>query len=225
MKIDKFTKTGNYHKETKTDNQDYLCSVETDNFLAIMLADGATACKNGLEGARLACEAMAQVVKKEGNDFFSYPNDKIAFLLTEHILYFLEKNMKNEDKLEEYGSTFSMAFMEKKNGRTVLVNLGDSAIISVIDSKLNFLLNPKQYRGNPCLTTTKGARKAIDVTEFKLRLGDSIMICSDGFYDHLGDKELVSLLESNDINEINKKMSATETMDDCSYILFKRLRE
>lgn len=51
MVINKFSKTGTYHKELRRENQDYLYSVDGKDFLAIMLADGATSCEKGLEGA------------------------------------------------------------------------------------------------------------------------------------------------------------------------------
>ena len=161
MVISKFSKTGVYHRDTKRENQDYLCSVEGKDFLAIMLADGATACEKGLEGARLSCGAMAEVIKQEGSVFFNYPKEKIAYLLTEQILYCLECNKSDACDISEYGSTFALVFMEKKTGRTVLVNLGDGAIISVTENGFSYLLKPKRYRGNPCLTTTKGAGKAV----------------------------------------------------------------
>ena len=87
MVINKFSKTGTYHRDLGRDNQDYLYSVDGKDFLAIMLADGATACEKGLEGARLSCESMAKVIKQEGSVFFNYPKEKIAYLLTEQILY------------------------------------------------------------------------------------------------------------------------------------------
>ena len=51
MVINKFSKTGTYHRELRRENQDYLYSVDGKDFLAIMLADGATSCEKGLEGA------------------------------------------------------------------------------------------------------------------------------------------------------------------------------
>ena len=65
MVINKFSKTGTYHRDINRENQDYVYSIEGKDFLAIMLADGATACEKGLEGARLSCEAIARVIKQE----------------------------------------------------------------------------------------------------------------------------------------------------------------
>ena len=190
-----------------------------------MLADGATACEKGLEGARLSCESMSKVIKQEGSEFFNYPKEKLAYLLTEHILYYLECNKTEGCDIREYGSTFAMVFMEKKTGRTVLVNLGDGAIISVTESGFSYLLKPKRYRGNPCLTTTKGAREAIDIAVCNLALGDSILMCSDGFLDQMAKEDIASLLNSYDIEGLKRKLSLIENEDDCSYISFTRERK
>lgn len=225
MIINTFSKTGTYHRKLKRKNQDYLYNIEGKDFLAIMLADGATACEKGLEGARLSCESMSKVIKQEGSEFFNYPKEKLAYLLTEHILYYLECNKTEGCDIREYGSTFAMVFMEKKTGRTVLVNLGDGAIISVTESGFSYLLKPKRYRGNPCLTTTKGAREAIDIAVCNLALGDSILMCSDGFLDQMAKEDIASLLNSYDIEGLKRKLSLIENEDDCSYISFTRERK
>ena len=225
MVINKFSKTGTYHRGTNRENQDYVYSIEGEDFFSIMLADGATACEKGLEGARLSCESMSKVIKQEGSEFFNYPKEKLAYLLTEHILYYLECNKTEGCDIREYGSTFAMVFMEKKTGRTVLVNLGDGAIISVTESGFSYLLKPKRYRGNPCLTTTKGARKAIDRAVCNLALGDSILMCSDGFLDQMTKEDIASLLNSYDIEGLKRNLSLIENEDDCSYISFTRERK
>lgn len=225
MKINKFNKVGVYHSSVKEENQDYMCSIDEREFLVIMLADGATMCKKGLDGARLACEAMCQVLKQEGKSFFNYPKEKISYLLTEHILYTIEKNKEAEYALNEYGSTFSMVYMEKNTGRTVLINLGDGAIIINNKNGLNISLEPRKYYGNPCLTTTQGAHYAIEIDEQYLSLGDQIMLCSDGFLEQMAENELTALLEHYDLKQLNKRLAAVENMDDCSYICFKRERD
>ena len=225
MVINKFSKTGTYHKAINRENQDYVYSIEGEDFLAIMLADGATACEKGLEGAKVSCEAMAGVIEQEGSIFFHYPKEKIAYLLMEQILYCLECNKSKACDIREYGSTFALVFMEKKTGRTVLVNLGDGAIVSITENGFSYLLKPKRYRGNPCLTTTRGAEKAIDIAVCNLALGDSILMCSDGFLDQMEKEDIASLLNSYDVEGLSRKLSLLENEDDCSYISFTRERK
>lgn len=225
MFIHKFSKTGTFHRDSNRENQDYVYSMEGSDYLAVMLADGATACEKGLEGARLSCEAMAGIIKKEGSAFFNYPKDKIAYLLTEQILYHIECNKSEDCDIREYGSTAALAFMEKKSGRTVLANLGDGAVISVTEEGFSYLLKPKRYGGSPCLTTTRGVEKAIDIAVRNLPLGDSIFICSNGFLDQMIKENIAILLNSYDMDGLNRKLSVIENEDDCSYISFTRERK
>lgn len=225
MVINQFSKTGTYNRDINRENQDYVYGIEGKDFFAIMLADGATACEKGLEGARISCETIAKVIKHEGSVFFNYPKEKIAYLLTEQLLYGLECNVPKNCDIKEYGSTFALVFMEKKTGRTVLVNLGDGAIISITEKGFSYLLRPKRYRGNPCLTTTKGAEKAIDIKVCDFSLGDSVLICSDGFLEQMPKEDIASLLNSYDIEGLNCKLSLIENKDDCSYITFTRERK
>lgn len=225
MAIHKFSKTGTYHTARNEENQDCLYSIEEKDFLAVMLADGATACERGLEGARLSCEAMAQVIRQEGSGFFHYSKKKIAYLLTEQILYFLERGKSDGCDIREYGSTFSLAFLEKDTGRAVLVNLGDSAVIAIDENGFSYLLRPKRYRGAPCLTTTDGAGRAIEVAVRMLTPGGSILVCSDGFLDQLQKGSVASLLNSYDTDGLDHQLSLLENEDDCSYISFTRRRD
>ena len=82
------------------ENQDYICSLENGKILEIMLADGATGCRKGMEGAKLACEAVSRVIETEGNTFFKYPEKKAAYLLTEQILYWIAQHKGKEDRRE-----------------------------------------------------------------------------------------------------------------------------
>ena len=226
MNINKFSKTGTFHRALHQDNQDYLLGIEGKDYITIMLADGATACEKGLEGAKLSCQAMAQVIEREGTVFFNYSKDKIAYLLIEQILYCIECNKRETCDLRDYGSTFALIFMEKKTGRTVLVNLGDGAILSIDDEKkYSYLMRPKRYRGNPCLTTTKGAQKAIEIDVINVLLGNSLFLCSDGFLDMLKNNDMVNLLNNYDIDGLNRMLLSEENNDDCSYISFTRRRK
>lgn len=226
MNINKFSKTGSFHKALNQENQDYLYSIEEEDYITIMLADGATACEMGLEGAKLSCQAMTQVIEYESTVFFNYPKDKIAYLLTEQLLYCIECNKRAKCDLKEYGSTFTLAFMEKKTGRTVLVNLGHGAILSVDEERgFSYLMRPKKFRGNPCLTTTEGAQKAIEVDVLNIPLGRTLLLCTDGFLEMLRNDDVVDMLNNYDINGLNRVLLSKENVDDCSYISFTRRRK
>ena len=216
---------GTYHAAAEGENQDYLYSMENKDYLAIMLADGATACEQGTKGAQLACEAARQIIEREGDVFFHYPKEKIAYLMTEQILYWLECNKDSGEDIHEYGSTFMLAFMEKKNGRTVFVNLGDGAAISVKGEGISCLMRPKRLYGNPCLTTTEGACRLTKVEVMNVSLGENIILCSDGFLDQMSGVSGAELLRNFDLETLNDELQRSENRDDCSYIAYTRERK
>ena len=225
MNIRKYSKIGTYHAAAEGENQDYLYSMENKDYLAVMLADGATACGQGQKGARLACEAAGRIIEQEGDVFFHYPKEKIAYLLSEQILYWLECNKDREEDIHEYGSTFMLAFMEKKNGRTVFVNLGDGAAISVKEKGISYLMRPRRIHGNPCLTTTEGASRMTKVEVMNVSLGENIILCSDGFLDQMSCGSSIELLKNFDLETLDDELQMSDNRDDCSYIAYTRERK
>lgn len=225
MTIHTYSRIGSYHEQLGGENQDYTGSVEDSDHLAIVLADGATGCSHGLEGARLACEAAGEIITREGSSFFRYPPPKLAYLLTEHILYVLEQRKHPGTELCEYGSTLALAFLEKKSGRTVAVNLGDGGIYVFRKEGAELLLRPKRIHRDPCLTTTRGAAKAVEIAECRLGLGDRILIGSDGFLEQLRFEETAARMNAYDLDALDRELDRSENTDDCSYIAFRRERK
>lgn len=221
MLIRKYSKTGSRHEILGVENQDYLCSVETDDCAAVMLADGASACSRAQDGAKLCCDAVAYVIRKEGAAFFHYPKEKMAWLLKEQILYWIECHKDATEELTDYGSTFILAFMEKKNGRTVLVNLGDGAILTASEKNFSWLMRPKKFGANPCLMTTKGVMKAIDIRVLNIPVGQKVLLCSDGFLYSLPEV-LGKDCRVNDWGEVEEALLNAQTPDDSSYIMMER---
>ena len=209
MKVYRFTKTGQYHQMLGKENQDYICSLENGKILAIMLADGATGCRKGMEGAKLACEAVSRVIETEGNTFFKYPEKKAAYLLTEQILYWIEQHKGKED-LTEYGSTFLLVLMEKKTGESVLVNLGDGAAISEKDHRLLYLMEPRRIIGDTCLTTTIGAEQVMEIETKRIALGECVILGSDGFLEMTTDEQIYEALKERNLEQLNQHISVIE---------------
>lgn len=78
MVISKFSRAGTYHRDIKRKNQDYLYSVEGEAFLAIMLADGATACEKGWKEQDYHVKRWQKLLNKRVVNFFINPREKMA---------------------------------------------------------------------------------------------------------------------------------------------------
>lgn len=218
MVISRFSKTGSYHASRREVNQDCVMAEDTPSYTVLVLADGATGCREGREGAMLACQAAMQIVRQEGRDFFQGTEKKIAYLLEEHILYFLENEGHGGDALADCGSTLELVFIEKETGRCVMMNLGDGAVFSVKNGKINWRLAPRRFGRNPALTTTKDASRVIDVKRADLSDGERIFLCSDGFLDELADPAVLQAVMDGRIEDLKEKLGGMDMPDDCSYI-------
>lgn len=224
MQIHSFSQCGAYHLSRGQENQDQLYSWETAAEAALVLADGASGCRKSREGARLACEAAGQILAWEGADFFRSPPRRLAYLLTEQILYQIEQNKAPEEPLQDYGSTLALAFLEKATGHAVLVNLGDGGILRLGTEKTVSLLPPGAYGGRPCLTTTIGAARAVEVQETRIGLGEGILLCSDGFLRVLHRKNVSEAWRTRNWEQLDRALRRSTPADDCSYITLIRDR-
>ena len=225
MIVHKYQRKGDYHTATNQECQDVISYVETEEYALAVIADGVTACKYSKIGAGLSCEAVKDFVKLEGSNLFHYPPAKTAYLLVEHILFFLERKaaMCNHD-INEYASTLAFALVEKESGKTVLGNLGDGAVLLLAESGRKLLLTPKRHFGQPCLTTTGDAYKSLSLKQINLSLDDTLLLCTDGFL-HASWPFLKKL--DGDVNiyeQLDSALDLSCEQDDCSYIMVTRTR-
>lgn len=227
METHHYLQTGQYHIERREPCEDYACVCETKRFAAVIAADGATGCLHGKKGAETACRAVAGVIEAEGENFFSFPEEKIKYLMLEQILYCLEEEYGiSGQELQEYGSTLLFACMDKRTGRTFLWNLGDGGIYGLTKGSMVTLLPPKRYRDAPCLTTTENARQAVESRVVNLTVGQSVLLCTDGMIgllrSNLMFQKMGEMLRDGRWEELDEKISRLTYHDDCGYVFLKR---
>lgn len=222
MIVKSFSRIGLYHEMRGIQNQDCVSEIDAPWGSAILLADGATGCKQGGEGARIACEAVKQIIREEGSRFFTYPAEKMAYLLEEQILYCIEKTGAEEKMLREYGSTLAFVLLEKGTGRCICLNLGDSAVFSMNKDRIHMILEPQKIGGGPCLTTSRNAWKSMRICETELPDDENICIASDGFLDAMQDERIFSSVMQENMSDVEAALKMKEPMDDCSFIEVKK---
>ena len=104
--------------------------------------------------------------------------------------------------------------------------MGDGAIILVDKTNsFSYLIRPRRYYGNPCLTTTNQAYKAVDIDVIDVPLGNTLILCTDGFLEILRKASVFERLRKCDFKELNNAILSEENNDDCSYISFTRRRK
>lgn len=228
MRTRQYLKTGRFHQMNGQECQDRTFVREKDGFLFAAVADGATACSRSGTGAEIACRGAADFFDREREQVFDYPAEKLCYLLTEHILYFLETETGGRgEALHDYASTILAAWIETETGRTLLVNLGDGCILRSDGKDCDMLLSPKRYHGNPCLTTTEGAYRAMELRQTVLSMREMLLLCTDGFLHFLrAEPERLSVLAqpcgSRELASLEQKLEASAEMDDSSYLAIWR---
>ena len=85
-----YQKKGAHHEKQGMPCEDAYLIAEDSVCSLIALADGVSACAFGKRGAEKTLEALMDFVQREGEAVFSYGSPKLAYLLAEHILYYLE---------------------------------------------------------------------------------------------------------------------------------------
>lgn len=231
MRFDSFCKTGSYHLSRGAACQDAVRYGVYEDFAVAAAADGASACEHAGEGAEIACRAFVDLAAREQARLFGFSDRKLAYLLTEHILYFLEAETgKRGGALQDYASTITGAVMERKTGNAILVNLGDGAVYQAGAAFVTQLLPPVRFGGRPCLTTTKGAHQAMAVRRTGVLLGEGLFLCTDGLLEALrGERSraarLLAAMESLRTETLRSILDAADTVDDCAWAAIIRDRK
>lgn len=219
------TKTGNFHRNYQKPCEDVVKYEETDGLITAVIADGATACLFGREGASLAVKAALDFVKREKDSIFEYTDKKLCYLLTEHIFYMIEKCVGHDAAKNEYGSTLMMTVMRKKDGKTLIVKIGNGKCTV---QKENGIYDPFErcsISRLSYLTTTKHSYMAGMVCREQLKYGEYILMCSDGMLSvlkkHTRTSVTHSLEQATPLKLINYINEADEN-DDMSFLMLIR---
>lgn len=219
MIVHSYSKTGTWHRRQGWDNDDRLLFWENDRFAAAAAADGASSCAMAAAGAELSCRAAVDFLQIEGERLREFDDRELAYLLTEHVLYYLEEAAaKAERPVTDYAGTLMAAFIDKKRSEAILVSLGDGTVFAAENPGLRILLNPRQFGGRPCLTTTKNASAAMQILRITLAPGASVVLATDGFSGAGQRKQIAGLLSAGNWDGLSALLDAAAAADDCSYL-------
>lgn len=222
--IKELSEMGANHSGESGENQDALCHAQNKDFCVISLADGVSACKEAKCGAEIASRAITNLLLKKGDYFLEFGNEQIAELTLSHILFELKQRAENDSQnLEDYSSTIASVLVDRKKNRILCFNLGDSIILAVGKGKCRVLAMPADSSSGCCVTTTKSAAKMVSVKIFDADAVESVVICSDGAWRQMFDKnklkpEVFSLLANNEYDGLMDFLVGQNCLDDYSFI-------
>lgn len=174
--------------------------------IVAVLADGMGGMANGRRASHTATDAFLQ----------SYTNSEITNI-NDRLIYSAHRANEAVKTLKDAGSTLIAVVI--KNWKLYWLSIGDSRIYLYRNRKLRRLNKEHNYEAvlsemvlngeitveeainNPhrsALTSYLGIESLeeidINVNEYPLFAGDSIMLCSDGLYKSLGDTEIADII-------------------------------
>lgn len=222
--IKELSKMGTHHIDGDGENQDALCHAQNQNFCVISLADGVSTCKEAKSGAEIASRAITNLLLKKGEHFLEFENKQISELALSHILFELKlRAEKDSNDLEDYSSTVASVLVDKKKKRMLCFNLGDSIIMATGKGKCRVLAMPADSSSGCCVTTTRSANTMASVKMIDASAVESIVICSDGAWRQMFDKNKLkpavsNILANNEYDELRDFLVEQNCFDDYSFI-------
>lgn len=199
-------------------------SAENRRFTVIALADGVSTCSMAGHGARIACDAIIELMLKRGDYFMECKkNDAIESILC-HVQYKLKNDSERTGvDAGEYSSTLACVAIDRKTKKVFYFSLGDSMIFSVVSGACGILAKASDSCCGCPVTTSRGAAECAVAGVAEKGSLDSVMICSDGawrtFFKHDTMKtDVQNMLCRCEYVKIGQFLENSEVYDDHSFI-------
>ncbi len=222
--VQRYSKMGSYHTNVNGENQDAIYCGQNNNCFVISLADGVSSCLKSRTGAEIASRSITDLLVNKGTSLLNYGNEQIADFVLSHIFYELDKEATHDEKdVKEYSSTIASVFIDRKKGEVLCINLGDSIILGIEDGKCRVLAMPADSTSGCCVTTTTNAHIFASVSRYEEKVFESIVICSDGAWKSMYEKNKLKpligrILVEKDYNGLASFLSEQDCYDDSSFI-------
>lgn len=214
-----------FHEVNGLPNQDRVFYSENADAVFLAVADGVTACKNSGKGAQIACESAAKIMLEEVDYIFRSDEEKIAYIL---LSYIQDKILQEDENGQSYASTLSFVCINKKTGKVMTFELGDSCIFLIRHSDM-VPVKPIETAGDNycCATMTEEADRQVTITFTDVKEIDSVLICTDGAWrtmvpdGRVVDTDLKKAVVEGNTDEIDQYFDGTELSDDCTLLLYR----
>ena len=162
-------------------NEDAFGYVGKELFL---VADGLGGLPAGEVAAQVAVEKAVEVYEET-------KNLKRAFELANHEVY-----RQSREKADCFGMATTLVGVVIEGKKATFANVGDSRAYLVQSDLIN-QITIDHGLGGGIVTRVLGIKAEVksDIFKAELKRGDLLLLCSDGLYQHLTDKEILKILE------------------------------
>ena len=220
-----YSEPGALHLSAGQENQDRMRIVETGRCVAAALADGVSGCVCGAEGAACSCAAAVKLLTEETAYFFESGEAKVSRLLLDYIRRQLARIAEAAGReAADYASTLSFVCIDKRAGRMLLFQLGDSTVFLQQNGALQPAFPayaPGEGRG-VYTTCTRDAAFHAAAAILPLEEAERALICSDGAWrrmyarDRIGPAAAAAALAGP--VQLASFLAQEPCPDDCSFV-------
>ena len=223
MPIEKYSKTGEFHKTSGLDNQDVILIKNNSQFCFYTLADGVSSRKFSKEGAQIACDTAAELFMRSDRLLLNYEKQKAVYVLLDEILYNLKSLCStNSADIKDYASTLMFVLVDKKSNIVYVLNLGDGMCFATLDETVYEISSADEQAEGCFVTTTENVNDYVFFEKYDAYKYDSFFMMSDGAWR--------TICDNGRIDELYKDIMVTQNTkklkdifekeiidDDCSF--------
>lgn len=217
-----YTKRGLYHKKEGEVSGDIVRGTDNGEFAVLTLADGVSTCRYGADGASIVSSCAMDYVYNQYSVLRSLPKEWPVYMLN-LLRKRLNEAANNDRKLyEEYSSTLMVIVIDRSNGIMHYCNIGDGILLAINDNKCPIICMPQGDKNGCPVITTEGIEKKIISGSMDLVDVNNIMMCSDGLWKMMYNRntlkpEMKNILLSGNYGEIEEYVKTLDNIDDCSF--------
>lgn len=209
-----YSRTGNRRM-----NQDRVAYSEKNNSLLITLADGLGGHVGGEVAAEIATQYAIHAYKNIRHPVITQPSTFLALTVIEAHKQIYAKTRK---KFPDSQPRTTLVLCLVQDGYAYWAHVGDSRLYHIRNQQIESrtidhspvekmhqqgLISEEDMKHHPkksYLSNCIGGKHKPSITlgeETKLHPGDNIMLCSDGIWEALNNKEIIPFLEQKDLDE------------------------
>ncbi|MBQ6118712.1 MAG: protein phosphatase 2C domain-containing protein [Clostridia bacterium] len=224
------SRTGERHLQEKKDNQDVAFVKSDGNITFAAVADGVSSCKNGAQGARVACEKLYEAMTKESRYLFGLKEESVAYLIVSYLQSEIGAlaDREGEDAMS-YASTLSFLCIDEARNLALSFSVGDSFMSAVMkDRRVKAIGHPPEPSPDLiCTTMTTRAYEDSAVTFLDMNDVASVLICSDGAWRAMLQKketnqQVMDYVVKNDTEGLDRFFGSAGSRDDCTCMLIRQ---
>jgi PPM family protein phosphatase len=210
----------------RDNNQDYCAHLFTEQGALLLVADGLGGHKGGELASRLFCELMMSTVQQHLNDLCREPEQTLKLLAEQTAAQMSDSLQKDHPGVDAH-TTCAVAWVSLPDYLLTTLHVGDSRIYRFNKSKISWRsrdhsvvqmlvdtgeitedemgTHPEQGSLTRSIAVGKKIKPSVKTHTESLQENEALLLCSDGFWEMLTNKEIMSLTKSSNLEKALQK--------------------